>query len=113
MALENDAILAINAAAAERYAASATDGAAVMAALGAPGTKVAIADQLLDSGAALGADKTLQVLAVGLARAIEPQLGQVASIKAKVNELIVAYNALRADYNNGVVPTSAPWVDTL
>lgn len=33
--------------------------------------------------------------------------------KAKINELIAAYNQLRNDYNNNTVPTSAPSVQPL
>jgi hypothetical protein len=32
----------------------------------------------------------------------------IPAMKAKLNELIGAYNQLRADYNSGTVPTTAP-----
>ena len=36
-----------------------------------------------------------------------------ATLKAKLNELVGAYNQLRTDYNDGTVPTSAQEVDPL
>ncbi len=50
-------------------------------------------------------DKIIEGLAVVLD---DKGIGDVAAIKAKVNELVGGYMQLKTDYNNGTVPTTAP-----
>lgn len=107
-----DALLeAVQAAADARYARSIEAGGPVMVALGTPGTTVEIATQKLPSGRAWGDDKTMQVLLTGIEAWLSTQgVGQIGAAVDKLNELVTAYNQLRADYNASVVPTTAPAV---
>lgn len=115
MSTKTDFIAAIAAAADAYYIADPVTGAAVKIALGSASTKVIIAGQKFDSGAAWANEpKSIPTQIEGLADHLD-SLGvtEVAAIKAKLNELISAYMQFRADYNNGTVPTSAPDVDPL
>lgn len=102
---------AVQIVAATRYSASAEEGGPVMIALGPPGAFVEIASQRLVTGSSWGEDKTLQVLLQGVADYLDAQgIGSVSGAVGKLNELIAAYNQLRADYNASVAPTTAPAV---
>ena len=52
--------------------------------------------------------KTWPVVVLGLANWVDSTgIGEVGTIKSKLNDLIGQYNQLLSDYNNGVVPSSA------
>ena len=109
MTTKTDFIAAIVAAADAYYTADPVTGAAVKIALGSSGTKVVIAGQKFDSGAAWADEpKAIPTQIEGLADHLDT-LGvtEVAAIKAKVNELIGSYSQLISDYDNGIVPTTA------
>jgi len=77
-----------------------------------PGPDIEIERDIeITPGESWGSTKALEIYLKGIAQYLDDQdLSQVGTIKAKLNELIGAYNQLRNDYNNGVVPTTAPEV---
>lgn len=84
--------------------------------LGTPGTVVPnVTGQLTPTGQAwVPEPKVFPALVEGIADYLDAQgLGQVAAMRAKVNELVGAYQQLKSDYNNGIVPTTAPDVEPL
>lgn len=116
MTTKGDIILAIQAAA-DAYAADpgypedARN--AIAIALGTPGSTVVIAGQYLHTGSAWTPEpRTFPTVIEGLADWLTAQ-GSIPAVVGKLNELVGAYNQLRADYNNGVVPTTALEVDPL
>lgn len=109
MSTKTDIIDAIKAAADAYYTADPETGAPVAVALGTPGAEVEIAGQTFDTGKAWENEpKSIPTQIEGLADYLDTQgLSDVAAVKSKLNELIGAYNQLLADYNNGVVPSTA------
>jgi hypothetical protein len=58
--------------------------------------------------------KTWPVVAEGLANWADAQgIAGISDIKDKVNELVGGYMQLKADYDSGVVPTTAPDITPL
>lgn len=57
-------------------------------------------------GDAWGEFRPFQIFLEGIGQYLDNE-----SLKGKLNELIAAYNQLRADYNNSTWPSSAPYVD--
>ena len=107
MTTKNDMITAIQA------SADASGDNNIRISMGAPGNhlKNTIGETEPTAQAWQPEPKTWPVVIEGLALWADTQgVGQVGTIKAKLNELIGAYNQLRTDYNAGVVPTSAPAV---
>lgn len=76
-----------------------------------PGDPVEYKDQELDVGTAWGEDKSFEILTQGIANYLT-SLG-VAGTKAKLNELIGAFNQLLDDHNTSTIPSSASEVDPL
>ena len=84
--------------------------------LGAPGDHVKNSiGETKPTGAAWQPEpKTWPAIVEGLADWADTQgLGQVGAIKTKLNELIGGYMQLKQDYDNGIVPTTAPDVTPL
>jgi hypothetical protein len=116
MTTKGDIILAIQAAA-DTYAADPAypeDARnAIAISLGTPGSTVVVAGQRLQTGSAWEPEpRTFPTVIEGLADWFTAQ-GSIPAIVGKVNELVSAYNQLRADYNGGVVPTMALEIDPL
>jgi len=94
-----------------QIAADATSLPRIRAGLGAPGDHVEIEGQRLRTGIQWeanpndGGPSPTEVQVEGIAAHLDSM--DVAAIKAKVNELVGGYMQLKADYNNGVVPTTA------
>ncbi len=80
-----------------------------------PAPAVEVSHQVeVKPGESWGATKAFEIYLGGIAQYIDSTgLGELAAIKAKVNELAAAYNQLRTDYNSSVVPTTALPVDPL
>lgn len=83
--------------------------------LGTPGQRITIAGQTSDSNAALSPEPTVfATLIEGIADWLNAGgIGEIATIKAKLNELIQNYNQLLDDYDNTIVPSAAQIVTEL
>jgi hypothetical protein len=69
-------------------------------------------DQELTVGTAWGEDKSFEILTQGIADYLDTLgLGEVGTIKTKLNELIGEYNQLREDYLTEGLTTTAAEVD--
>lgn len=94
-------------------AADATENDGIRSALGEPGEVVTIEGLKRRTGAAWEDTPTsLEIQYEGLANWLDSQ-GIGGSLKSKINELISGYTQLKSDYNNGVVPTTAPDISPL
>jgi len=111
----SELILAVQAVADNYYAADPAIGATAMIALGTPGTVVDVDGQKLNSGMAWAREMaTFPVVLAGLADWLDGAgIGEVASIKGKVNDLCASLNQLIADYNASIKPTTAQSVPPL
>lgn len=85
-------------------AADAAEDSGIKIAFGTPGGRALnIIGQVKPTGQAwLSPPSTWSVIIQGIADWLDAGV-----TKSKMNELIGAYNQLREDYNNGIVPTSA------
>lgn len=83
--------------------------------LGSAGRRIEIAGQESDSNAGLSPEPTVfATLVEGLADwLVGAGVGNIAAMRAKVNEIIASHNQLIADYNAGTVPTTASTVTLL
>jgi len=88
---------------------------AVALALGTPGQRITIADQTNDSNAALTPEPTVfSTVIEGIASSLDASgVGEVAAIKAKLNQVIGQYNQLLSDHNSSTVPSTATVVSVL
>jgi hypothetical protein len=60
-------------------------------------------------GGSWGSTKAFEIFLKGLSEYLDTQdISAVGDIKDKLNELISSYAQLKADYNAGTVPTTAP-----
>jgi len=109
MTTKADIIAAVQAAADAYYVADPVTGASVKLGLGSTGTVVTIAGQKFDSGAAWGPEPAAIPCQVeGLADYLDAAgLGNMTAFHDKINELVAAHGQLVADYNGGIVPTTA------
>ena len=65
-------------------------------------------------GESWGPTKAFEIYLGGISQYLNSSgISEVAAIKAKVNELVGAYNQLRTDYNDETVPTTAESVDPI
>ena len=86
----------------------------IKVALGTPGSVVTIGTEDLDTGQGIVSGAAFNVLVEGIAEYIDSQgVGDVSTIKSKLNELIGEFNQLLADYNSSTVPSTASTVTTI
>lgn len=90
-----------------------TERPALRVALGAPGETVKIGEETLATGR-VWREVDPDVVVTTLAVLLEEACAELdATLVAKLNELVGAYNQLLADYNDEEVPSAAPEVDPL